>query len=156
MKIIHGNILNVKNGIIGHQTNTIGKAGAGLAKQIRDKWPKWYDNFRDVSADFRLGDFGVFQVWQSVWVANLYGQATTGYRGRKTNYGALAAALCKLDRALESMFARGTRVYLPYGLGCGLAKGDWMVVSELIDHLLPDAIVVRLPDGYDPVTGEPR
>ena len=43
IKYIKGDILNVTEGIIVQQVNCFGVMGAGLAKQIRDKWPSVYD-----------------------------------------------------------------------------------------------------------------
>ena len=42
--LINGNLLDVQQGIIVHQVNCRKVAGAGLAKQIREKWPEWYVN----------------------------------------------------------------------------------------------------------------
>ncbi len=38
MKIINGNLLEVKKGIIAHQCNCKGVMGAGIALQIKKKW----------------------------------------------------------------------------------------------------------------------
>lgn len=46
IKYIKGDILDVTEGIIVQQVNCFGVMGAGLAKQIRDKWPKVYDNYQ--------------------------------------------------------------------------------------------------------------
>lgn len=46
IKSIKGNILNVTEGIIVQQVNCHGIMGAGLAKQIRDKWPSAYDSYQ--------------------------------------------------------------------------------------------------------------
>ena len=43
MKIKHGDILSVANGIIVHQVNAQGVMGSGLAKQIREKYPMAFD-----------------------------------------------------------------------------------------------------------------
>ena len=42
MSEIDGDILDVTKGVICHQVNTRGIAGAGLALQIRKKYPEWY------------------------------------------------------------------------------------------------------------------
>ena len=51
MTVIHskGNILDIKNGIICHQVNHRGVANAGLARQIRIKYPKFMlgDGFKN-------------------------------------------------------------------------------------------------------------
>lgn len=50
IKFVNGNILTFperdEDTIICHQVNCKGVMGAGLAKQIRDKWPDVYDRYR--------------------------------------------------------------------------------------------------------------
>ena len=36
------------------------------------------------------------------------------------------------------------RVGLPFGIGCGLAGGDWSVVSRAIEETVPQAVLYRL------------
>ena len=47
IEYIKGNILNATEGIIVQQVNCMGVMGAGLAKQIRDKWPSVYNRYLD-------------------------------------------------------------------------------------------------------------
>jgi len=35
-------------------------------------------------------------------------------------------------------------IFLPHGLGCGLAGGDWKEVLGRIESAIPDAVIVRL------------
>lgn len=46
IKIVKGDILQASEDIIGHQVNCQGVMGAGLAKQIRNKYPHVYDEYR--------------------------------------------------------------------------------------------------------------
>lgn len=148
MNQVEGNLFDFTDGIIAHQVNCQGVMGAGLAKQIADRWPSTladYQEWCDTVAD-PLGHMIYSHVGRTrgtVYVAHLFGQRGYG-RGRQTHYGALASALGKLRR---SNTADALPVYIPHGLGCGLAGGDWDVVSELIETLVPEATVVRLPSG---------
>lgn len=47
IEYIKGNILNVTEGIIVQQVNCMGVMGAGLAKQIKDKWPNIYNDYKE-------------------------------------------------------------------------------------------------------------
>ena len=47
IKYIKGDILDVTEGFIVQQVNCFGVMGAGLAKQIRDKWPSVYNRYQD-------------------------------------------------------------------------------------------------------------
>jgi len=48
MKFVKGNILDAQHGIIGHQVNCRMVMGAGLAKQIRGKYPRVYTEYVEV------------------------------------------------------------------------------------------------------------
>ena len=44
--VIKKDILSITEGIIGHQVNTQGVMGAGLALKIREKYPQVYEEYR--------------------------------------------------------------------------------------------------------------
>ena len=76
----------------------------------------------------------------TITVASIFGQRAPG-RGLMTDYDALALGLQKLGKySLE----KGRPLYLPYGIGCGLAGGDWRTVSTLIENGCPHAVLVKL------------
>lgn len=134
IKFVNGNILTFperdEDTIICHQVNCKGVMGAGLAKQIRDKWPDVYDRYRlmvETCGEFMLGSFHEVKVGPHLYVANLYGQVGYGRDKRYTNYAALTAALFKGMKEYPRATFR-----IPYGLGCGLAGGDWETVLDII------------------------
>ena len=67
VNLIEGNILTPptrnENTIICHQVNCRAAMGAGLARQIRDKWPVVFDEYVKVCSPKKLGDFQVVQVF---------------------------------------------------------------------------------------------
>ncbi|HAA27396.1 MAG TPA: Appr-1-p processing protein [Cyanobacteria bacterium UBA8553] len=146
LKIIEKDILDVEHGIIAHQVHiqhpdgrTPGVFGAGLAKQVKDKYPNAYTDYR--CRLWRLGDVQLVPINHRLIIANCAGQLTYGKDKRHTNYGALALCLCKLfDVEVEYRMP----LYIPYGMGCGLAGGDWDIVSELIWEIVPQATICRL------------
>lgn len=140
MKIVDGDILDVESGIIAHQVNCVGVMGAGLALQIRNKYPEVYTKYKDCcdTGHSRLGSCLLVDVGD-VTIANLFAQNGYGRRGVHTDYLALNKCLIELRE-----FANGREIHIPYGLGCGLAGGDWFVVSAMIDALLPNVTVWKL------------
>ena len=149
MQVIKNNILNIKQGIIGHQTNCQLVMGAGLAKQIRDKYPHIFTEYKSVmkvlTPTNRLGrcQMVVAIPPNQLFIANLFGQFHFYPRGKQhTDYAALAAALHQLQTWRNTFFPKYS-VYLPVGLGCGLAGGDWPTVKTLIQTAIPDAILVQ-------------
>lgn len=134
VNLIEGNILTPptrnENTIICHQVNCRAAMGAGLARQIRDKWPVVFDEYVKVCSPKKLGDFQVVRVAPHLYVANLFGQDGYGRDKRYTNYAALTAALF---RAMKENPRATFRI--PYGLGCGLAGGDWETVLDIIKEI---------------------
>lgn len=140
MKTINGNLLEIKEGIICHQVNCKRVAGAGLALQIRKKWPRWYDAYRRYSEP-ELGEVFLFPVESELYLASLYGQDRYG-RGLQTNYFALESALKKLRLLLSQAFVENEPVYFPR-IGAGMGGGDWNVIEPLIQKYFEDAIIVE-------------
>ena len=158
VKYIEGNILDITNGIICHQVNTQGVMGAGLAKQIRDKWPNVYFDYKGVlreygneifgHSSYSFVEMGVGDGGDRVAVANLYAQNSYGYHGVYTDYDALRSALEDVrenamgfapNHFLQMLV--GLPVYIPYGLGCGLAGGEWSRVAKIIDDVFGESDV---------------
>lgn len=117
--------------VLGHQVNLDGVMGAGIARQIARAWPAIVPAYRHALATqaLTLGRMQTFEVAPGRWIANLAGQQHPRRRGRATDYPALQAALITYA---DWTHAHQLRAGLPYGLGCGLAGGDWATVSALI------------------------
>lgn len=142
MTTIKGDLLDLTEGIICHQVNCQRVAGAGLALQIRNKWPEWYDGFLAYTP--RLGDAMLWAVEPKLIVASLYAQKFYG-KGLQTNYFAFDTALLRLRQRMRESYFETKQVYMPYGIGCGLAGGDWNVIEPLIEKYFPNAIIVEKP-----------
>jgi O-acetyl-ADP-ribose deacetylase (regulator of RNase III) len=134
-------LLKMERGIIAHQVNLKGKMGAGLALQIRRRYPAVWEQYRRDYQQIQLGQVQLVPVSQSLYVANLAAQTDYGIDRRQTDYDALARCLAEL-----ADFSRQLHLtpYLPHGLGCGLAGGDWRIVCGLILRHCPQAVVCRL------------
>lgn len=144
MKEISGDILNIDKGIIVHQVNCQRVMGAGLALQIRNKWPIHYKDYLQQRP--QLGN--VFGTWvnEQLVICGVYGQEKCGNTGVYTNYEALEHGLKKVARAAK---AHNLPVYIPYKIGCGLAGGNWETVCQIIQKTVPDAIIVKYDSTDD-------
>jgi len=150
MKIITGNILDVafeRGAVVCHQVNCMKRAGSGLALQIRNRWKNWYPAFK--AHNGKLGDFHLIPVkgfeypngsYRIVIIANLYGQFGYGRTGVHTNYQALERALVGLV-SIETLDP--SRILIPVGMGAGLAGGDWGIILEIIERVVPQATLVK-------------
>lgn len=98
IKYIKGDILDVTEGVIIQQVNCFGVMGAGLAKQIRDKWPSVYDRYQErVYYSPNNEDLLGMTVWNRVdtdlFVASIFGQYDYGHGAKFTIYPALFKGL---------------------------------------------------------------
>ena len=153
VKIVTGNVLKAKENIVAQQTNCMGAMGAGIARQIRKKYPKVYLEYKEFCSQHNsfppdlLGKCQVVEVDKGKYVANLFGQYDCGKRGIKwTNYVSLSKALRKLEK-----FARehGLSVAIPHGIGCRLAGGSWDVVSKMIYEVFESSEVSAVIYRYN-------
>lgn len=156
MKIINGNILDMTDGIIVHQVNCKGVMGAGLALQIKNKWPVVFKEYTEhIKYRFErlkqhpLGSINgtsVSNTSKFLMVYNFYSQDNYGRNDRQTNYEAFEKCLITLNKRFEnSKIPIGSiPVYFPYGIGCGLAGGDWEIISKMIEKYIPYATIVKL------------
>jgi O-acetyl-ADP-ribose deacetylase (regulator of RNase III) len=126
------NLLNIKQGIICHQTNCIGVMGGGIALQIRNKWPNVYKQYVNECESFKnnpkylLGHVQDIVINDKLVISNCFGQIFPGY-GLMTNYAAWDKILDKL-RDLQNYFHLD--LHFPWMIGCGLAGGDWNIMFK--------------------------
>lgn len=124
----NSNLLDVKSGIICHQVNCIGAMGAGIALQIKNKWPVVFNDYKKECQLFvnnpkkLLGKVQDTLVSDKLVVANCFGQVYPGRNGIMTDYQAWDDILEELKN-LSNFFS--LELHFPYMVGCGLAGGNW-------------------------------
>ena len=118
-----------------HQTNCKGVMGAGIAKQIKEAYPEvavadreYYSAVMKSDPDSMLGTNLYVKTKDNRLCVNMYGQRNFGWGGgQKTDYAYI--------------------VGFPYGIGCGLGGGDWIVVRDIIvrfaDSIKQDVYIVK-------------
>jgi O-acetyl-ADP-ribose deacetylase (regulator of RNase III) len=145
-KEIKGNLLDLFDKeefeYIAHSANCQRAMSAGIAKQIRDRYPTtymadWQDKREPLQ---KLGDFS-YDPWCNVF--NLYSQLLPG---NNVDYVALRLSLRKMAKVISV----GQRIGLPQ-LSCGIAGGDWEIIKEIIQEELKqhDVTVVIYDKGTD-------
>ena len=148
MIIVKGDITKVVHGFVCHQVNCMGVMGAGVALAIRNKWPIVYTEYIQAFKEgkLKLGNIVFVHVDNRISVINLCGQYNYGYKGIRTDYKALDVAIQHvgaIKNKMESLLKIEIPVYFPENMGCGLAGGDWKVVSKIIEKYIPDATIVN-------------
>ena len=141
-KTVNGNILHIRKGYIFHQVNCQGVMGAGLALQIKNAFPnvfKHYQNLIRKEGVNVLGRTQAVKVGKQLSIINIFGQLGFGKDKRYTDYVALESAFSSLDVSIRER----EDIYFPYGFGCGLAGGDWGIVSSLIMEYFPNVVFIK-------------
>lgn len=144
VSIVCSDLLTSHCEVIAHQVNCKGVMGAGLAKQIRSRYPDVYTSYKK-ACNTQTDLLGKVQLVATpdCRVANLFSQSDYGTGKYYTNYEALATCLTKLRYRMEVLGLKD--LGLPYGLGCGLAGGNWKIVYEIIkDVFTPSKITVYI------------
>lgn len=125
------------NVIICHQVNCQGVMGAGLAKQIRTKWPLVFAEYKKHCDSYcpklLLGDYQLLDVTKEThktFVANIFSQINYGIGTCQTSYYAVSTAF---DALFYRSFNDDDTYRIPYGYGCGLGGGNWNIVSSIIE-----------------------
>ena len=141
---VKGNLLDGNCDYICHQVNCKGVMGAGIAKQIRDRWPEVFISYReycnrhDRDPKFMLGNIWGVQVTPNCvnrWVVNMFAQNDYGYNGsRFTSYDAFAKCL----EVMRDRLPKDKTIGFPKGIGCGLGGGDWEIILRMIENVLGD------------------
>jgi O-acetyl-ADP-ribose deacetylase (regulator of RNase III) len=135
-----GNLLTASDvQVIGHQANCQNTFGAGIAKSIKEMYPKAYhaDTMAYKDGKAVLGEYSFCHLDNAPFkkIFNLYGQTLYGSRKRMTNYNALYDALEGMKNYLvdNDEDLPVPDVGFPYLMGCGLGGGDWRIVERLIE-----------------------
>lgn len=146
IEYLDGNLLESDCNVIIHQANCRGVMGAGIALQIKKKWPSAYQADRDFEVPFgpdRLGRISHAVVQQRphpIIVVNAYGQDRYG-RGKHTNEMALELAIHEAlvrTKKLEERLGTELKVGLPAGIGSGLGGGNPALIRSLLRRLAQD------------------
>lgn len=138
--------------VIVHQANLEHTFGAGIAKAIREKFPYAYlvDLTTPKGSIYKLGKFSVGRSSNLIdpIVVNMYSQVSLA--PSITSYDAMVEALTGL-REILWCYTSGKKIGFPYGIGCGLADGDWRIVKTIITTVFEDSdyevVIVKLPEN---------
>lgn len=149
VKTVMGDILDATEDIICQLVNCQGVMGSGVAKAIYTCWPnvkKSYQRFcrRFSAPEDLLGKYQLVEIEPNRFVANIFGQLEYGRDQYKkyTSYSALTDAFNEIRNTYSDK-----SLAFPYGFACGLANGDWTIVSKMIEIYFHDmdVTIYQLP-----------
>ena len=124
-----GNILNCEEDIICHQVNVGGFMGGGLARQLADQYPGLEETYAKYCKEHNnrfidlCGD--VFYYKDDKIIGNIFSQK----ENFDTSYLNMEIALRQIKNYAKTY---NLSVCIPYGIGCGIANGEWDKVYKII------------------------
>ena len=123
--------------LIIHGCNCFCTMGAGIAKTIKQKFPEAYkaDLETEKGDKSKLGEISWVKTQTEngeLIIVNGYTQFNWRGSGRKTDYDAIREVFRKVKKEFL-----GLRIGYP-AIGAGLARGDWKIISEIIEQELKD------------------
>lgn len=126
-----GNIFDSDAKIICHQVNTYGVMGAGIAAEVKERFPEVYTEYNAFCAandqDMLLGAV-LFSPTQNGFIANCFSQ-----KGMDTHYDAFDHCMRMVKEFAEEH--DDAKIAIPYKMGCGIAGGDWHTVEQIINRV---------------------
>lgn len=149
LAIIHGDLLEAvpKHGFqyICHQTNCLSTYAKGIAEHIFAQYPQanvYVERTDKITHRERYARISVHAP-----VINLYGQIAPGKASpdprsmdcRRHRTGAFKTAIMHVGK-VEGI----TSVAFPFGIGCGLAGGDWAEYQRVIEHFARNYPAIRV------------
>lgn len=131
-RVVYADIFTTTMDVIVHQVNCMGRMNSDIARDIRNRYPSHYFDYKTMcnTATYPtdlLGNVVVSKQYIGSDVAGLFGQLKYGKIGKFTDYDALQKAFHKLI----DMYGYNA-IAVPYGIGCGLGGGDWNTVYHII------------------------
>ena len=152
---IKGDMLEANLDYYCHQVNCQGRMASGIAKSIKTKWHKVYEDYIAKCDDVRdkvlemcgsweshidvsevlLGDIQLVQVDVDKTVINMFAQQYYGYDGKRyTSYDGFWSCLGKIREQVPY----GSKIGFPDHIGCGLGGANWEVIKTMIWEALSE------------------
>jgi len=151
---VKGNIVtDTQYTIFCHQVNCQGVMGAGLAKQIRERYPSVYEDYmREINSGRPLLGSKICTMTADDRVCiSMFAQDGYGQYMCYTNYVAFQIILDNIEHELNMLYSGQINlppVAFPYKIGCGLAGGNWDIIYRMIqkfsERIPNDVYIVKL------------
>ena len=157
---------------IAHSCNCQNVMGGGIAKQIKDRYPKafeadterWGNEYND-GGNWRcqIGDYSKAVIKTKfahlthgrlahTTIYNLYTQSGYSTERRQVNYEYFWKAMKAMQEDLlfiQHETGNPQVLGLPYGISCGLAGGNWKIIKAIIEDIFLDSLIECYIVKYD-------
>ena len=181
IQIISGNLLDfpphcktdpdkyIGINVIAHSCNCQNVMGAGIAKQIKERYPQafeadteCYNNEYNEGGNWkvRIGDYSKAEIESKFLpnnkgrIYNLYTQSGYSTKKREVNYEYFWKAMKAMQEDLlfiQHETGEPQVLGLPYGISCGLAGGNWKIIKAIIEDIFLDSPIETYIVKYDSI-----
>ena len=137
--------------VIMHQCNAKGWLGAGIAKEIRLRWPEVFNKYHNYCAWFKdghedeiMGTFVGVNVKPDLIICNAIAQLTVGRAAQMTDYDAwekICGNIVRQTHYVNKTTGSKWSIHVPYKIGCGLGGGDWDQMMEIFQKYFGESDV---------------
>lgn len=143
MTYYHGDIVEyfdilkdstIQKHVLVHGCNCVGKYNSGIAKQIREQYPKAYEEYlkyvKNINSGNLIGNINPVSIGDTGIVINAFTQQLYGRDPNVVyvNYRALEHAIKLIANEYKD-----SMILLPR-IGAGLANGDWNTIKDIIKN----------------------
>lgn len=143
VEIFKGNIFDCPAQIIFHVCNIQVVMGTGIAKEIKNKYPRAWNSDQMTGRDDvkKLSEFSLAMRGpdQKQTVLNLYAMRYYGRESRKLNYEYFYTGLTKIKHWITKMGIENEGLAFAYGSGCQNAGGDWQIVEAMLKSVFENS-----------------
>ena len=134
--IKNGNILESTEDIIVHQVNVQGIMGGGVAKQLALQYPE-LEEFYSKHCNILDNDYEQLEGTTLIYKEN--GKLICNIFSQKPNFDTDYKAIEKCLEYVKLWASNNDlSIAIPYGIGCGIANGDWKKVYKIIEEVFSD------------------
>ena len=152
---VKGDMLEAKLDYYCHQVNCQARMGSGIAKSIKTKWHRVYEDYIALCdkreeeiyqmcggmengldwTETLLGEIQLVPVEVDKTVINMFAQQYYGYDGKRyTSYDGFWSCLGKIREQVPI----GSKIGFPDHIGCGLGGANWEVIKTMIWEALSE------------------
>lgn len=140
--------------IIAHQVNCKGVMNSGIAKQIKEKYPDNFTNYRNFCIvnhrdNHELGGkMLATKEFDGKHIVNLFSQGDYGYDGKTyTEYPWFM-------KCIENLYAYAKSNHLevigiPYKIGCVRGGADWNIIHRILEDTFKNSSLKLVICKYD-------
>lgn len=143
MVYINGNLFDSKADVLCHQVNLFGVMGGGIAAEIRKRFPSVYEEYKEQCEKINCTNYEDYlgtvlmvdtNKGRDQFIANCFCQNYFSENNCLTNYEKMEKCFYEIKDWMNHN--NKYTVAFPYGIGCGIAGGNWGIVENIIQKVL--------------------